>query len=185
MRWCVLVGLLSFSDTKKNDELFGSLLAQVPLKCLSQGETNYAYSPPERIAVAAIPLRMRILTRSEDLLANFGHQISVRINLRAIANEVAQKMFSLWKSLANGRLRQNLLAIANATAWCTQARVCVYILKPPTAGILYAPHSITQPPAQEGCFHGWVGVEAYRIWSPVSISWRFRGSISIRNFCEK
>ena len=43
----------------------------------------------------------------------------------AFANEVAENSLSLRKFLANGRLRQNSLAIADAMAWCTQ---------PPTRG---------------------------------------------------
>ena len=83
-------------------------------------------------AVAAIRLRMRmrILTCPENSLANFGHEISkgkLRINPLAIANgfanEIAKILFSLRKFRANGRLRQNSLALANAMAWCTQLRI--------------------------------------------------------------
>ena len=42
-------------------------------------------------------------------------------NANGFANEMAKISFSLRKFLANGRLRQNSLAIANAMAWCTQA----------------------------------------------------------------
>ena len=38
------------------------------------------------------------------------------------ANDMAKLSFSLREFLANGRLRQNSLAIANAMAWCTQYR---------------------------------------------------------------
>ena len=86
----------------------------------------------ERIAAIRLPMRMRILMRPENLLANFGHKISkkkLRIKLcelkllgiaNGFANEVTKKTFSLRKFSANGRLRRNSLAIAKATAWCTQ-----------------------------------------------------------------
>ena len=49
---------------------------------------------------------------------------ALRINSLAIANgfakEVVKFSFSLRKFVANGRLRQNSPAIANAMAWCTQ-----------------------------------------------------------------
>ena len=38
------------------------------------------------------------------------------------ANEMVKISFSLQRFLANGRLQHNSLAIANATAWCTQVR---------------------------------------------------------------
>ena len=41
------------------------------------------------------------------------------------ANEIAKISFSLRKFLANGPLRQNLLAIANAMAWRTQSGTAV------------------------------------------------------------
>ena len=41
-------------------------------------------------------------------------------NSNDFANEIAKMSASLRKFLANGRLRQNSLAIANAMAWCTQ-----------------------------------------------------------------
>ena len=75
---------------------------------------------------------MRILTRPDNSLANFSHQISkkklrsaaLRMNSLAtangFANEVAKVSSSLRKFLANGSLRQNSLAVANAMAWCTQ-----------------------------------------------------------------
>ena len=56
---------------------------------------------------------------SDNSLANFSHQISnkkLRTNSLVNANGFARKF------LANGRLRQKLLAIANAMAWCTQYR---------------------------------------------------------------
>ena len=79
---------------------------------------------PECTAVAAIRLlRMRILMRPKNSLESCCH---LRINSLAIANgfakEVAKLSFSLRKFLANGRLRQNSLVIANAMAWCTQDR---------------------------------------------------------------
>ena len=43
-------------------------------------------------------------------------------NANGFANEMAKILFSLRKFLANGRLRRNSLAIANAMAWCTQFR---------------------------------------------------------------
>ena len=74
---------------------------------------------------------MQILTRPKNLLANVGHQISkksyeisaVKYFASDFANEIARIPFSLFKVLANGRLRQKSLAIVNATAWspwCTQ-----------------------------------------------------------------
>ena len=39
---------------------------------------------------------------------------------KGFANEIAKISSLLRKFLANGSLRQNLLAIANAMAWCTQ-----------------------------------------------------------------
>ena len=41
-------------------------------------------------------------------------------NANCFANEIAKISSSLRKYLANGSLRQNSLAIANAMAWCTQ-----------------------------------------------------------------
>ena len=71
-------------------------------------------------------MRMQTLLHLEDSLANSGHQIPNKLlgmNSLAVgewfANEMA-KSFSLRKLLANGSLRQNALAIVNATAWCTQ-----------------------------------------------------------------
>ena len=43
-------------------------------------------------------------------------------NANGFANEMAKSSSSLRKFLANGCLRQNSLAIANAMAWCTQKR---------------------------------------------------------------
>ena len=74
---------------------------------------------------------MRILTRPENSLANFGCQISTNklrkalrrnslANANGFANEIAKMSSSLRNLLANGSLRQNSLAIANAMAWCTQ-----------------------------------------------------------------
>ena len=81
---------------------------------------------PERTAIAAIRLRMRmrILARPENSPAkvrppNLKGKVAnhaLRIISLAItklsngfANEMAKLSFSLWKFLANGRLRQNSL----------------------------------------------------------------------------
>ena len=42
------------------------------------------------------------------------------MNVNGFANEIAKLLSSLRTFLANGRLRLNSLAIANAMAWCTQ-----------------------------------------------------------------
>ena len=74
-------------------------------------------------------MRMRILARPENSLANVGHQIAkknanelLQINSLATANGFANDMAKIsFSSLANGYLRQISLAIANAMAWgCTQ-----------------------------------------------------------------
>ena len=68
-------------------------------------------------------MRMRILTRSEHLLAIFrALRRNSLANANGFANEIAKSLSSLRKFLANGSLRQNSLAIANAMAWCTQER---------------------------------------------------------------
>ena len=51
-------------------------------------------------------------------------------NANVFANEMAENSFSLRKFLANGRLWQNSLAIANAMAWCTQIPIDRQIPKP-------------------------------------------------------
>ena len=80
---------------------------------------------PECTAVSAIQLRMRmrILTRPENSLANLSHQISnieLRIkrcegirnaNANGFADEIAKCSSSLRKFLANGSLRRNSLAL--------------------------------------------------------------------------
>ena len=43
-------------------------------------------------------------------------------NANGFANEMVKIPFSLRNFLANGSLRQNSLATANAMAWCTQLR---------------------------------------------------------------
>ena len=73
-----------------------------------------------------------ILTRPENSLANFEHQISkkkLRMKRCELCEWNCRKEFSLRKSLANGCLRQNSLAIANVMAWCTQSRTA-----PPVGG---------------------------------------------------
>ena len=118
---------------------FGTTSRSTRRKCYFswfRKRTHKLFCPVTRAectAVAAIQLRMQmwILTRPENSLANFGHQISnkkLRIELRrnalananGFANEIAKMSSSLRKSLANGSLRQTSLAIANAMAWCTQ-----------------------------------------------------------------
>ena len=55
----------------------------------------------------------------------------------ANANEMAKISSSLRKLLANGSLRQNSLAIANAMAWCTQSRpIPISDFRVPIFGVL-------------------------------------------------
>ena len=80
----------------------------------------------ECTAVAAIQLRMRmrILTRPANSLANFSHQITNKKLQIKRCEGIRQRMpkisSSLRKFLADGSLRQNSLANANAMAWCTR-----------------------------------------------------------------
>ena len=72
-------------------------------------------------------MRMRILTRPDNSLANFSQKAANEAlrknslaNANGFANENDKISFSLLKFLANGRLRLNSLALANAMVWCTQ-----------------------------------------------------------------
>ena len=65
----------------------------------------------------------------QNSLANFSQSqrkscgsSAAKLIASGFANEIAKCSSSLYKFLANGRLRQNSLAIANATAWCTQVQ---------------------------------------------------------------
>ena len=56
----------------------------------------------------------------KEKVANSALRRNPLANANGFANEIAKFLFSLRKFLANGRLLQNSLAIANAMAWCTQ-----------------------------------------------------------------
>ena len=57
----------------------------------------------------------------KEKAANSALRRNSLMNAKVFANEMANVSSSLWKFLANGCMRQNSLAIANATAWCTQS----------------------------------------------------------------
>ena len=75
-----------------------------------------------------LAVRMRVLMRPgvwrlhlKQKVSKFSAANQVAGNSEC-ANEKANTSFSLRKALVNGRLRRNLLAIANATPWCARSQ---------------------------------------------------------------
>ena len=93
-----------------------------------QGLVSDQFLSPQFWQWRCIAMHHGRLTRPENSLANFGYQASnkklrikaLRMNSLAAAsgcaNEIATILFFLQNFLANGRLWQNPLAIANAMA---------------------------------------------------------------------
>ena len=81
---------------------------------------NTNYDAPQKFASEFQPPNLKQKAANEALRRN------LLANANGFANEMAKTSSSLRKFLANGRLRQNSLAIANAMAWCTVFRTCVW-----------------------------------------------------------
>ena len=89
---------------------------------------------PECTTVASkwLRLRMRILTHPEEFVSEFAGRAKSHTKgcKKGFANAMAKLLFLLRKFLANGRLRQNSLAIAHAMAWCTQSTLVMFCPSP-------------------------------------------------------
>ena len=65
----------------------------------------------------------------KEKAANWALRRNSLANVNGFANAIAKISSSMRKCLANGRLRQNSLAMAHAMAWCTQISACDKLLR--------------------------------------------------------